>query len=68
MSDTIGGVEMTDDEAFATLQTLADDAMPSTIPRIAAIIRGGLNKGAADIQIATEVCDYIFAGEPKNAR
>lgn len=63
--DLIGGIEMTEDEALAELQRLEDQAMPQTIPRIAAIIRKGLNAGQTDIQIATAVCGFIFQGEPK---
>lgn len=66
-NDTLGGVEMTEDEAFATVQKLEDQAMPRTIPRIANLITAGRNAGKTDIQIATEIAEFIFAGEPRRA-
>lgn len=58
-------VEMSDEEAFAALQQLEDEAMPQTIPRIASIIGKGRSANKTDMQIATEICAFIFEGEPK---
>lgn len=67
-NDTLGGVEMSDEEAFAALQQLDDEAMPQTIPRIASIIAKGKAANKTDMQIATEICGFIFEGEPKGIK
>lgn len=56
---------MTDAEANAVLDALQEEAKPTTVPRIAEIIRKGRVENRDDAAVAQDIAEFIFRGEPK---